>query len=104
MEQLVSFLPLIIIMGAFMFFASRRQRKAMQATIDLHESLRVGDRVQTTSGLYGTITGLTDDAVDLEVAPGVVTNWTKLAIRDRVEPALPVTGPADGDADRLTGD
>ena len=86
MQQLASFLPLIIIMGAFMFFASRRQRKAMQATIDLHESLRVGDRVQTTSGMYGTITGLTDDAVDLQIAPGVVTSWTKLAIRDRVEP------------------
>ncbi len=104
MEQLVSFLPLFIIMGAFMFFASRRQRKAMQATIDLHESLRVGDRVQTTSGLYGTIVGLTDDAVDLEVAPGVVTNWTKLAIRDRVEPAQQATGLTERDADRLTGD
>ena len=107
MQQLVSFLPLIVIMGAFMFFASRRQRKAMQATIDLHESLRVGDRVQTTSGLHGTITGLTDDAVDLEIAPGVVTNWTKLAIRDRVEPAvadLPETGLIDSDADRLTRD
>ena len=29
--ELLTFLPLIIIMGAFMFFASRRQRKAMQA-------------------------------------------------------------------------
>ena len=71
--DLVIFLPLIIIMGAFMFFASRRQRKAMQATIDLHESLRVGDRVHTTSGLQATITGITDDTVDLEIAPGVVT-------------------------------
>ena len=35
--ELLTFLPLIIIMVAFMFFASRRQRKAMQATIDLHE-------------------------------------------------------------------
>ncbi len=57
--DLVIFLPLIIIMGAFMWFASRRQRKAMQATIDLHESLRVGDRVHTTSGLQATITGIT---------------------------------------------
>jgi hypothetical protein len=29
--ELLTFLPLIIILGAFMFFASRRQRKAMQA-------------------------------------------------------------------------
>jgi preprotein translocase subunit YajC len=82
--DLVVFLPLLIILGAFMFFASRRQKKAMQATIDLHNSLTIGDRVHTTSGLQGTITGITDDNVDLEIAPGVVTTWMKLAVRDRV--------------------
>jgi preprotein translocase subunit YajC len=56
----------------------------MQATIDLHNSLTIGDRVHTTSGLQGTITGITDDNVDLEIAPGVVTTWMKLAVRDRV--------------------
>jgi preprotein translocase subunit YajC len=67
-----------------MFFASRRQKKAMQATIDLHESLTVGDRIHTTSGLQATIAGLGDDTVDLEIAPGVVTTWMKLAVRDRI--------------------
>lgn len=85
--ELLTFLPLFIIMGAFLFFASRRQRKVMQATIDLHESLRIGDRVHTTSGLQATITGIDDDTVDLEIAPGVVTRWMKLAIRDRIDPA-----------------
>jgi preprotein translocase subunit YajC len=82
--DLVVFLPLLIILGAFMFFASRRQKKAMQATIDLHSSLTIGDRVHTTSGLLATITGITDDNVDLEIAPGVVTTWMKLAVRDRI--------------------
>jgi preprotein translocase subunit YajC len=89
--DLVVFLPLLIILGAFMFFASRRQKKAMQATIDLHNSLKIGDRVHTTSGLQGTITGITDDNVDLEIAPGVVTKWMKLAVRERIA--------ADTDAD-----
>lgn len=82
--DLVVFLPLLIIMGAFMYFASRRQKKAMQATIDLHNSLEVGDRIHTTSGLQGTITGIGDDYVDVEIAPGVVTTWMKLAVRDRI--------------------
>lgn len=82
--DLFVFLPLLIIMGAFMYFASRRQKKAMQATIDLHNSLTVGDEVHTTSGLRGRITGITDDEVDLEIAPGVVTTWMKLAVRDRI--------------------
>ena len=88
MNQMVVFFPLLVVLGAFMFFASRRQKRAMQATIDLHESLRVGDRVHTTSGLQGTITGITDDTVDLEIAHGVVTIWMKLAVRDRIEPEI----------------
>lgn len=96
--DLVIFLPLILIMGAFMFFASRKQKKAMQSTIDLHESLTIGDRVNTTSGLQGTIAGITDDHVDLEIAPGVVTTWMKLAVRDRIVEA------DDDDVDEFDGD
>ncbi|MBV8860552.1 MAG: preprotein translocase subunit YajC [Mycobacterium sp.] len=95
MNQMYMFFPLLIVMGAFMFFASRRQKRAMQATIDLHESLRVGDRVHTTSGLQGTVTHITDDTVDLEIAPGVVTTWMKLAVRDRIEPEIPDFDAAD---------
>ncbi|BBZ48433.1 hypothetical protein MHEI_01500 [Mycobacterium heidelbergense] len=79
-------MPFLLIMGGFMYFASRRQRRAMQATIDLHDSLRPGDRVHTTSGLRASIVAITDDTVDLEIAPGVVTTWMKLAVRDRIPP------------------
>ena len=86
MESLVLFLPFLLIMGGFMYLASRRQKKAMQATIDLHESLQPGDRVHTTSGLQATVVALSDDTVDLEIADGVVTTWMKLAIRDKIVP------------------
>jgi preprotein translocase subunit YajC len=86
MESLVLFLPFLLIMGGFMYFASRRQRRAMQATIDLHESLQPGDRVHTTSGMEATVVAITDDTVDLEIAPDVVTRWMKMAIRDRILP------------------
>lgn len=95
MESLVLFLPFLLIMGGFMYLASRRQKRAMQATIDLHESLQPGDRVHTTSGMQATVVALTDDTVELEIAPGVVTTWMKLAIRDRIVPE---------EADRDDGD
>ena|ERR1700712_2031837 len=83
--DLAIMLPLLIAFGALIFFNSRRQKKAMQKTINLHDSLTIGDQVHTTSGLKATITGITDDYVDLEIAPGVVTTWMKLAVRDRIE-------------------
>jgi preprotein translocase subunit YajC len=96
MDGLVLFLPLVLVMGALMYFQSRRQRRATQATIDLQESLRPGDRVHTTSGLEATIVAIADDTVDLEIAPGVVTTWMKLAVRDRI---LPDDEEVDLDAD-----
>ncbi|MET0701185.1 MAG: preprotein translocase subunit YajC [Mycobacterium sp.] len=125
--DLVVVLPLLIVLGAFMYFGSRRQKKAMKATIDLHESLQIGEEVHTTSGLRGRITGLSDDYVDLEIAPGVITTWMKLAVRDRIAPetdaddddvieaapeatrATEITetngvSPTSSDADRLTKD
>ena len=93
--QLVMLLLLFAGLGAFILFGTRRQKRAVQATLDLHESLRVGDRVHTTSGLEATIAGITDDTVDLEIAPGVVTTWMKLAIRDRIEPEADETAEDD---------
>ena len=98
MESLILFLPFLLIMGGFMYFASRRQKRAMQATIDLHDSLQPGDRVHTTSGLEATVVDITEDTIDLEISPGVVTTWMKLAIRDRILP------DGDEDEDLVDGD
>jgi preprotein translocase subunit YajC len=103
MNNLVLFLPFVIIMVGFMYFQGRRQKRAMQATIDLHESLRPGDRVHTTSGLQATVVALTDDTVDLEIAPGVVTTWMKLAIRDKILPDDPADLDDDAGTDDLEG-
>jgi preprotein translocase subunit YajC len=89
MQSMAFPLAMLVIIGGFLWFMSRNQRRATQATIDLHESLQPGDRVHTTSGLEATIVGLTEDTVDLEIAPGVVTTWMKLAMRDRILPDEP---------------
>lgn len=104
MESFVLFLPFLLIMGGFMYFASRRQRRAMQATIDLHDSLQPGERVHTTSGLEATIVAIADDTIDLEIAPGVVTTWMKLAIRDRILPDDDIDEELNADLDKDVDD
>lgn len=104
MESFVLFLPFLLIMGGFMYFASRRQRRSMQATIDLHDSLQPGERVHTTSGLEATIVAIADDTIDLEIAPGVVTTWMKLAIRDRILPDDDIDEELNEDLDKDVDD
>jgi len=66
-----AFLPLIIIFAIFYFLLIRpQQKKAKQHKLIL-SSLKKGDRVVSSGGLHGVITGLTDDLVTMEICPKV---------------------------------
>jgi preprotein translocase subunit YajC len=89
-------LPMIIMIAAvvvLMTFMSRKQKRTAQAQQDLQGSLSFGDRVMTTSGLYGTVVNADDDAtIDIEVAPGMTTTWLRAAVREKVD-LTPDEGP-----------
>lgn len=82
--QLLPFL-LIAVLIVPMVLMSRKQKRAMQQQQELQNSIEVGDKVMTTSGLYGYVANTDDDAtVDIEIADGVVTTWLRAAIREKV--------------------
>jgi preprotein translocase subunit YajC len=74
------FLPLILIMVIFYFLmimpAQRRQKK----TNEMLKSLKSGDKVITNGGIYGTVVGLEDDAVQLRIAEQVKIKISRSAI------------------------
>lgn len=82
MELLFPLLILALLVP--MFLGVRRQKKEMAKVAELQESLKVGDRVLTTSGLYGTIVEIDDITVDLEIAEDVVTTWSRSVVRELV--------------------
>jgi preprotein translocase subunit YajC len=97
----VALLYLGILVAAFLLLIVRPQRRQMAAHRALVASLQVGDEVVTSGGIYGTIFGLDDEAVDLEVASGVVLRVARGAIAQRVGP---VEEPPDEDAGDDHGD
>jgi preprotein translocase subunit YajC len=82
----VALLYLGILVAAFLLLIVRPQRRQMAAHRALVASLQVGDDVVTSGGIYGTIRGLDDGTVDLEVAPGIVLRVARGAIAQRVGP------------------
>lgn len=62
------------------FLMSRKQRARMQETTKLQDNLRVGDRIVTTAGLHASVHAIDGELVDLEIAPGVVTTFEKIAV------------------------
>jgi preprotein translocase subunit YajC len=88
--ELLPMLLLFGLLGLMMYFMSRRQRRAVQQQQELQNSLVVGDRVMTTSGLYGTIISTDEATIDIEIAPGVETTWLRAAVREKVGPDVEV--------------
>lgn len=66
-----SFLPLILMFVVFYFLLIWPQQKKAKAHRQVLANLQKGETVVTSSGIYGTITGITDTVVTLEIAEKV---------------------------------
>ncbi|SDJ11732.1 preprotein translocase subunit YajC [Actinokineospora alba] len=87
MNQALLPLLLVAVLAIPLILGSRRQKKMVAQQQELQNSLAVGDRVMTTSGLYGTVSDVSDDAtIGIEIAPGVETSWLRQAVREKVGP------------------
>lgn len=88
----------LILMPAavFYFLLWRPQQRRMAAVRELQSALKENDDVMTTSGIYGRITRLGDDDVDLEIAPGTVIRLARGAIGQRLSAGAPADGPEVG--------
>jgi preprotein translocase subunit YajC len=79
--NIISFvLPFLLVFGiyyAIVILPSRRGQKKVQ---DMIENLKVGDKVVTSSGIYGTIAGLKGDRIQLRIAENVKIEMSRNAI------------------------
>ena len=75
----VQFLPMILIFVVFYFLLIRPQRKKDKEAQEMLKNLKVGDRICTIGGIYGTITRIKDDVLTVEVGdaktPMVFARW-----------------------------
>lgn len=67
----MNFVPIIAVVAIFYFLVFRPQKKQIEAEKKMLDTLEKGNRVYTKSGIFGTIVGMTEKIVDLEVAEGV---------------------------------
>ena len=77
---LVQLIPFALVLAIFYFvimLPMKRRQKKVQEFLD---ALKVGDRVVTTGGLYGSITKLNEQSVSLQVAPNVRLEVARTAI------------------------
>jgi preprotein translocase subunit YajC len=76
----LSLLPFVVILGIFYVLVLMPMKKRQQKVADFQSSLKLGDKVITTGGIYGAITRLGDHHIQLQIAPNVRIDVARAAI------------------------
>ncbi len=95
MEQLLFPLIMIAVLVFLIVLPARQRKKVQDRQTEMQNSLTPGTPVMTTAGLHGTVTGLGEKTVDLEISPGVVVTFARQAILEVRTPAVETPGVGD---------
>ena len=96
-ELITTILMMVAMVAIFYFLLIRPQRKKDKQVKDMLSALKVGDRICTIGGLYGTIAGLKDDTVTLTMGSLqntiVIARWAirsveNVALENDAEPQI----------------
>src|SRR5215813_10266431 len=72
--------PFVIVLGIFYFIILLPMRRKQQKVQQFLEALKVGDKIITTGGIYGQLTRLGGDSVQLQIADKVRIEIYKAAV------------------------
>ncbi|HXZ19295.1 MAG TPA: preprotein translocase subunit YajC [Candidatus Acidoferrales bacterium] len=64
-QLLTLWIPILLIFYLLLYVPQQRQRKRTQ---QMQSALKAGDKVIMTCGIYGTVVGVEDNAVQLRIA------------------------------------
>jgi preprotein translocase subunit YajC len=85
MEQLGSFLPLIILFAIFYFLIIRPQQKHQKAHKAMLESLAKGDNIITTGGLMAVIVKPEEDFIKIKLNDDTIVKLDRAYVAKKVE-------------------
>ena len=79
-SPLIQLIPFALVLAIFYFvilLPTRNRQKKVEAFL---AALKVDDKVVTSGGIFGSITKLNDDSIQLQIAPNVRVNISRAAI------------------------
>lgn len=79
-NPLISFLPLILVFVVFYFFMIRPQMKKQKEMNKYRNSLKKGDKVVTTGGIFGRVYEVKDNFITVDVGGDIKLKIDKNAL------------------------
>ncbi len=84
----MQYLVILIALVGFWAIVIRPTRKRQREAQVLQADLEVGDRVLMSAGVFGTIRGLDEDRVQIEIAPGTVVEAMRQVVIEKRQPEV----------------
>jgi len=79
-------MPFFLIFAIFYFLIIRPQQRKQKAHQEKINRISKGDRIVTTSGIYGTVVGVSDDKIQVRIAEKVKVDMIKNAVATIIKP------------------
>src|SRR5262245_58515128 len=76
----LNLVPLVLVVGIFYFIILLPMKRKQQKVQQFLEGLKVNDKVITTGGIYGHITRLNEQSVELQIADKIRIQVSRAAI------------------------
>ncbi len=102
MQDLSSLIFLALLIFVFYFMLIRPQKRRVEQHRRLIESIEVGDEIVTIGGLYGSVTAIGEEEIEIEASPGVTLRFAKSAIARRIREDLADDAASDPDTEAAT--
>ena len=72
--------PFVLVLGIFYFIILLPMKRKQQKVQEFLDGLKVGDRVITTGGIYGQVTRLSEQSIQLQIADKIRIEVAKASI------------------------
>lgn len=79
-----AFIPLLLMFVVFYFILIRPQQKKQKSHREMLQTLKTGDHIITTGGLFGTIVDINEQKITLRVAENVKVEVGRSFVSSRV--------------------
>jgi preprotein translocase subunit YajC len=77
---LIQLFPFALILLIFYFLVLLPMRRRQKKVVEFQAGLKVGDKIITTGGIYGQITRLSDNSVQVQIADKVKIEVARAAV------------------------
>ena len=96
---------IVALFAALWLFLIRPQRRRQVEQARMQDALAEGDEILTAGGVYGTVRGIEDEVVQVEIAPGTMIRLDRRAVATVVqEPELEPEIEAEADDPASAGE